>query len=83
MAIDSSKILSDITVFTKYAKYLPNKKRRETFEEIVDRNKNMHLNKFKDDEGINREHEQIYDTFLKTKKVLPSMRSLQFGGNRR
>ena len=83
MAIDSSKILSDITVFTKYAKHMPNKKRRETFEEIVDRNKNMHLSKFKDLEGFNdikTEIDYIYENYIKTKKILPSMRSLQFGG---
>ena len=35
----SNKILSDITVYMKYAKYLPNEKRRETWEELVTRNK--------------------------------------------
>jgi len=43
----SSKILSDITVHMKYAKYIPELKRRETWEEIVDRNKAMHMKKFK------------------------------------
>ena len=35
----SLKVLSDITVFNKYARYLPELKRRETWEEIIDRNK--------------------------------------------
>ena len=35
-------ILSDITVHMKYARYLPEKERRETWSEIVDRNKAMH-----------------------------------------
>ena len=38
----SSKILSDITVYMKYAKYLPELNRRETWDELVTRNKEMH-----------------------------------------
>jgi ribonucleoside-triphosphate reductase (thioredoxin) len=38
----SQKILSDITVFMKYAKFQPEKNRRETWEELVTRNKEMH-----------------------------------------
>ena len=34
----STKILSDITVYMKYARYLPEKKRRETWDELVARN---------------------------------------------
>jgi len=71
------QILSDITVYTKYAKYIPNKERRETWEELVTRNMDMHTAKFpKMKESI----EQIYQNFVFNKKVLPSMRSLQFGG---
>ena len=42
----SSKILSDITVFMKYAKYREDLGRRETWEELVTRNKEMHIKKF-------------------------------------
>ena len=42
----SSKILSDITVFMKYAKYREDLGRRETWEELVTRNKEMHIRKF-------------------------------------
>ena len=71
------QILSDITVYTKYAKYLPSKERRETWRELVTRNMEMHTAKFpKMKESI----EAIYENFVFTKKVLPSMRSLQFGG---
>ena len=42
----SNKILSDITVYMKYAKYLPEHNRRETWEELVTRNMNMHLKKY-------------------------------------
>ena len=75
MNIEQS-ILSDITVYMKYSKYVPELKRRETWEELVDRNKNMHLEKFpqlKDE--IEKTYKFVYD-----KKVLPSMRSMQFAG---
>ena len=41
----STKILSEITVYMKYAKFLPNKNRRETWAELVTRNRKMHLKK--------------------------------------
>jgi ribonucleoside-diphosphate reductase alpha chain len=75
--LNSTEILSNITVFTKYAKYIPELKRRETWEEIVFRNMLMHYNQYP---KIKDEISDTYDNFVKTKKVLPSMRSLQFGG---
>jgi len=42
----SNKILSDITVYMKYAKFVPELNRRETWEELVTRNKNMHIKKY-------------------------------------
>lgn len=72
----SQSILSDITVFLKYSKYLPDKQRRETWVELVDRNKQMHLQKFPSlREGIEKAYGLVYQ-----KKVLPSMRSMQFAG---
>lgn len=72
----SNEILSEITVFSKYAKYLPEKQRRETWEELVTRNKEMHQRKYpKIKDQIEKVYEHVY-----AKKVLPSMRSLQFGG---
>ena len=72
----SSKILSDITVHMKYARHLDNKFKRENWEELVTRNKDMHIKRYPDlvDE-IDECYEFVYD-----KKVLPSMRSMQFGG---
>ena len=72
----SQKILSDITVFNKYAKHIPELNRRETWDEIVTRNKNMHLKKFP---GLKDEIEEAYKLVYE-KKVLPSMRSAQFAG---
>jgi ribonucleoside-diphosphate reductase alpha chain len=60
----------------KYAKYIPELQRRETWYELVTRNKEMHQRKYphiKDE--IEVAYKLVYD-----KKVLPSMRSLQFGG---
>ena len=42
----SNKILSEVTVYMKYAKFLPNKNRRETWTELVNRNRKMHIKKF-------------------------------------
>ena len=39
-------ILSDITVHMKYARFKPEEERRETWSEIVERNKAMHVSKF-------------------------------------
>jgi len=72
----SNQILSEITVYMKYAKYIPDLNRRETWNELVTRNKNMHIKKYpKLKEQIEETYKLVYE-----KKVLPSMRSLQFGG---
>ena len=42
----SNKILSDITVYMKYAKYLPEENRRENWDELVTRNMDMHIKKY-------------------------------------
>mgnify|MGYP003113270304 FL=1 len=72
----SNRILSDITVYMKYAKYIPKLNRRETWEELVTRNKEMHQKKFP---TLKKEIENVYK-YVYDKKILPSMRSLQFGG---
>jgi len=72
----TQEILSEITTYMKYAKFRPELNRRETWEELVTRNKEMHQEKFpqlKDE--IENAYKLVYD-----KKVLPSMRSLQFAG---
>ena len=70
------EIYSKIVVYNKYAKYNRNKKRRETWEEITTRNKKMHQEKFPE---LKEDIEEVYK-FVYDKKVLPSMRSLQFAG---
>ena len=72
----SNKILSDITVYMKYARFLEDENRRETWEELVTRNMDMHLKRYPELElQIRKAYKMVYD-----KKVLPSMRSMQFGG---
>ena len=58
----SSQILSDITVYMKYAKYIPELNRRETWEELVDRNVAMHIKKYpKLKDEIKNAYEFVYD----------------------
>ena len=72
----ASEILSDVTVYMKYARFRNDVQRRETWEELVTRNKEMHIKKYPHlTSEINETYKFVYD-----KKILPSMRSLQFGG---
>jgi ribonucleoside-diphosphate reductase alpha chain len=72
----SQRILSDITVYMKYAKYRPELNRRETWEELVTRNMDMHIKKYPQlEQEIRDNYKFVYD-----KKCLPSMRSMQFAG---
>jgi ribonucleoside-triphosphate reductase len=72
----SNKILSEITVYMKYAKYRPELQRRETWEELVTRNMEMHIKKYPQlEQEIRDNYKFVYD-----KKCLPSMRSMQFAG---
>ena len=58
----STQILSEITVYMKYAKFLPNKNRRETWKELVTRNKKMHLKQYPElKDEINKVYKLVYD----------------------
>ena len=60
----------------KYAKFIPELNRRETWEELVTRNKEMDQKRYPElTDQIQLAYKYVYD-----KKVLPSMRSLQFSG---
>jgi len=72
----SVDILSNITVYMKYARYLEKKKRRETWRELTFRNKRMHIKKYP---HLREEINDVYK-FVLHRKVLPSMRSMQFAG---
>ena len=72
----NNKILSDITVHMKYARYNSELKRRETWKELVTRNMNMHIKSYPNlEDDIRGVYNYVFD-----KKILPSMRSMQFGG---
>ena len=63
----------------KYARYLPEVQRREVFEETVDRVEAMHLRRFAHISEMRPLIKRAHD-LVREKKVLPSMRSMQFGG---
>src|SRR6478736_1015564 len=69
-------ILSDLVIYMKYARYLPELKRRETWPEICLRYENMMIEKYPQIE----KDIQHWMQFVYLKKVLPSMRAMQFAG---
>lgn len=73
----SQKILSDVVVFQKYAKYEPEVRHREDWQTLVERNMAMHIRKYPE---IKKEIQNVYKEYVFSRKVLPSMRSMQFGG---
>ena len=82
-----NEVLSEIVVNTKYAKWNEAEERKETWEEICNRNRDMHLKHIKalpisqtNRTVVEKQIHHVYDNFVMTKKVLPSMRSMQFAG---
>ena len=78
----SLKSLMNYTFVSKYARWIPENKRRETWNEAVDRVKQMMLDVYasgEDSEETRRIIEDAYDD-MKKKKILGSQRALQFGG---
>ena len=71
----SQQFLSNLVSYTKYAKFLGN--RRETFEETVMRNAEMHVKRYPE---LEKEIYEVYSNYVIGRKVLPSMRSMQFSG---
>lgn len=71
-----NKLLGDITTNRTYAKHLTHLGRREVFSETVNRNMNMHLDRFpKLSQDILKAYQRVHNL-----QVMPSMRALQFGG---
>lgn len=75
--MQDKQALADITVFNKYARFNNDVNRRENWQEIVSRNAAMHKEKYP---HMAAEIDKVYSEYVYTKRVLPSMRSLQFGG---
>ena len=72
----SVKALQDYTFSSKYARYIPEKKRRETWAEAVERVCEMHVRRYPQ---IKKEIEWAFEQ-SRQKRVLGSQRALQFGG---
>jgi ribonucleoside-diphosphate reductase alpha chain len=70
--------LQNYTFVSKYARWIEDKNRRETWKEAVDRVRNMMHTKYANF-GIAEDIDWAYDIMYK-KKVLGSQRALQFGG---
>lgn len=72
----NQQILSDLVIYMKYARYLPELNRRESWNEICDRYEGMLAEKYPAlSEDIQRNM-----MFVRNKQVLPSMRAMQFAG---
>jgi ribonucleoside-diphosphate reductase alpha chain len=70
--------LQNYTFVSKYARWLEDKNRRETWKEAVDRVREMMHTQYAD-KNIGSDIDWAYDIMYK-KKVLGSQRALQFGG---
>lgn len=78
MYIDQSADMADFCFVSKYSKYLPNKKRRETWNETIDRGEQMFREKYPQEEV-----QPVIDFVFKhyrNKDILASQRNLQFAG---
>lgn len=71
--------ISDYTHFAKYARWREDWLRREVYTETVDRVEAMHLKRFGHIKGMADDIRWAFDR-VREKRVLPSMRSMQFGG---
>ena len=72
----SRDLLSNLTIYSKYSKYIPELNRRETWNEIIERNLDMHKKKY----PFLSESIDFYGRYVKEKKILGAMRGYQFGG---
>ena len=79
----SIKALQDYTVYARYAKYLPEKNRRETWSETVERMFHMHERKYGEQLISNPRFNDLFQKCKRAvlnKKILGAQRALQFGG---
>lgn len=76
---DARKTLADFTFIDKYARFLPEKKRRETYAEANRRVCAMHETYYADRKAALKRLPRI-ERFLNELKLLGSQRKLQFGG---
>lgn len=79
MGTSASKALQDYIFTSKYARFIKDKHRRETYGEAVDRVRDMMLTKYHD-KDVKNEINWAYD-LMRKQRVLGSQRALQFGGD--
>lgn len=72
----NQQILSNLVVYMKYARYLPELHRRESWEEICKRYEEMMVEKY----PHLRAEIVHWMSYVYERKVLPSMRAMQFAG---
>jgi len=72
----NQEILSDIVIYMKYARYIPELSRRELWPEICGRYESMMAVKYP---NLKNEIHSNMESVLQ-KKILPSMRAMQFAG---
>jgi ribonucleoside-diphosphate reductase alpha chain len=72
--------LKKYTFIAKYANWLEDKQRRETWKEAVERNKNMMFKKYEHHTDVYPLIEEAYEAVFR-KEVLGSQRALQFAGS--
>jgi len=77
----SIQALQEYTRVSKYARYIPEENRRETWIEQVDRVFDMHEQKFSDKLPEIKEDFDFVKRMVMQKRVLGSQRALQFGGD--
>ncbi len=76
---EAVRFLSDLVVYTKYANYDKNLGRRQTWNEIVDEVVKMHKKRYADHPHLMDDIDWAFD-YVYRRKVLPSMRSMHYGG---
>lgn len=72
--------VSNFIFTSKYARYNEKLKRRETWEEAIDRVLNMHLKKYSFLAKEDKDKIKWAFDLVKQKRIVPSMRSIQFAG---
>ena len=72
----NQRILSDLIIYMKYARYIPELQRRELWPEICLRYAHMMIDRYPKMESEIMENLE----FVRQRKILPSMRAMQFAG---
>ena len=78
--INGLEEISNFIFTSKYARYSDKNKRRETWDEAVTRVEGMHLEKYSFLADEDKEEIKKAFTLVREKKIVPSMRSMQFAG---